>query len=104
MSELRKKQEEFTVAIAKLILAADEQGITLSFGDAYRDPRVFGPVGTYKGYGHPRSCHKLKLADDFNFEFESDHVKAHNKWDEMGGARRLLHDMNHYSSGWEDMI
>lgn len=33
-------------------------------GDSYRDPRVFGLLGTFKGYGHKSSCHKLRLADD----------------------------------------
>lgn len=119
-SALRLKQEEFTVAIAKLILAArypglidyinrgievcdESKGITLSFGDAYRDPRVFGEVGTYKGYGQERSCHKSRLAVDFNTLKASDHETLHDIWDGLGGSKRIASDANHFSFEWQGM-
>lgn len=66
MSGLRLQQIEFTRRIGKLIGWAYENGYALTFGDAYRDPKVFGEVGEFKGYGHPKSNHKSKLAVDFN--------------------------------------
>jgi hypothetical protein len=105
-SELRLAQELFARKLAEFEVWLKEQGICYSMGDAFRDPRVFGEIGTNKPgvYGHPKSCHKLKLAQDLNFEIESDHIKAHDYWDDQGGAGRLHHDMNHYSWGWKGMI
>lgn len=102
--KLRLAQEEHAHRMTLLRIWLDEQGICYTEGDSFRDPRVHGDFGAKKGYGHPFSCHKLKLADDLNFEVVCDHVRAHDKWDELGGAKRLLHDMNHYSSGWEKYL
>ena len=102
--KLRLAQEEHARRMTLLRIWLDEQGICYTEGDSFRDSRVHGEFGVKKGYGHPFSCHKLKLADDLNFEVATDHVRAHDKWDELGGAKRLLHDMNHYSSGWEKYI
>ena len=55
---LRQKQSLFVSLIAELILWAYKQGYELTFGDAYRDPRVT--------YGHPNSNHRKRLAIDLN--------------------------------------
>lgn len=57
-SELLQKQWQFAHMTHALMGYAFSQGYELTFGDAYRDPRV--------PYGHPESVHKLKLAIDFN--------------------------------------
>jgi len=80
------------------------EGIAYTEGDAFRDPRVHGEWGEKKAYGATFSCHKLKLADDLNFEKDEDHVKAHDHWDSIGGAKRILKDLNHYSSGWQGYV
>ena len=55
------------------------------------------------GYGHPNSCHKLKMAIDINFIVDGQvggedlHARLHDWWDAMGGAKRIDNDMNHYS-------
>ena len=102
-SELRKRQEAFAKAMALFEVWLSEQGINYTRGDAFRDPRVHGELGVKKGYGHAKSCHKLKLAQDLNFENDVDHARGHDKWDTMGGSTRLLHDMNHYSFEWRGM-
>lgn len=102
-SALRNRQEGFARALPKFEVWLAEQGINYSRGDAFRDPRVFGEIGESKGYGHPKSCHKLKLAQDLNFENDADHVRAHDEWDKRGGAPRIPHDMNHYSFEWQGM-
>ena len=100
---LRTEQERFAVALATLILEADKLGIKMSIGDVFRDPRLHGHIGESKGYGHRNSCHKLKLAADLNLVNANDHKKLHDIWDTMGGAPRILNDMNHYSFEWQGM-
>lgn len=86
---LRPKQVIFTKAIARLMLHAEVLGLELTFGDAYRDPRVT--------YGHKYSTHRSRLAVDFNLPNDIGHDKLHDYWDTIGGAERILEDLNHYS-------
>lgn len=102
---LRKKQSRFAVMVARLILKAEELGYEVTLGDAYRDPRVFGEVGEYRGYGQPKSCHKLRLAIDLNLFIDGSYradSKAHEKlgewWELQGGSwGGRFGDANHYS-------
>lgn len=103
MSKLWDVQVKFLRAVAKLIAFAEVNDIELTVGDAYRDPRLHGEVGVKKGYGHPRSVHKMRLAIDLNAKDPSDHVVLHDHWDKLGGAQRILEDMNHYAYSWEGM-
>ena len=107
---LGQKQRRFSVAIAKLILAATEMGYEVTLGDAYRDPRLHGTLGEKKGYGHANSMHKSRLAVDLNLfkdgKFLTDgasHSPLHDIWDDFGGAKRIPWDMNHYSFEHEGM-
>jgi hypothetical protein len=101
--KLRQKQEEFAIAVSKLISFADWSEIGVTFGDAYRDPRLHGSIGEQKGYGHKNSCHKLRLAIDLNVIDPKSHVALHDYWDTIGGAKRIEGDFNHYSMEWEGM-
>ena len=109
---LGQKQRRFTYEIAKLVIwAYDELGVQLSKGDAFRDQRVHGHFGKKKAYGRRRSCHKLKLAQDFNlFTWDGKkwvyrsstaaHAKIGAKWESMGEDHRWgghYNDGNHYS-------
>lgn len=97
--KLSKKQQNFTIAIANLILHAESLGYGLTFGDCYRSNKVF--------YGHPESTHRSRLAVDFNIfengnyldgiEAEYAHNQLHNFWDLEGGSERIANDLNHYS-------
>jgi hypothetical protein len=110
---LGQRQRRFTLQIAKLIVwAYEELGVQLTMGDAFRDPRVHGPIGTKKGYGRRSSNHKAKLAQDLNL-FTKDgegkwryrpSTKAHQaigeKWESMGEDHAWgghFNDGNHYS-------
>lgn len=103
MSELTQKQFDFNRKMAVLRLVAVELGYTLTDGDAYRDDRV--------PYGHPRSTHRSRLAEDHNIflggklltgkEADEAHGKLHDIWDMMGGAERIESDLNHYSFEWQ---
>lgn len=102
---LGEKQRKFTLAIATLIGYAYAQGYELTFGDAYRDPRVFGRHGEHKGYGKPESNHKQRLAVDFNLfrdgkylSSTEDHKPLGEYWESIGGTwGGRFGDGNHYS-------
>ena len=91
--------------VADLIDFAYTRGYEMTFGDAYRDPRVFGPVGTKIGYGRSRSNHKERLAIDLNLfkdgkylTTDKDHEPLGIYWESIGGAwGGRFNDGNHYS-------
>jgi len=103
---LRQKQSKFARMIADLIIKAYDLGYEITLGDAYRAPRLFGAVGEKKGYGHPKSCHKIRLAIDLNlFDKEGnflttteDHRQLGEWWESVGGTwGGRFNDANHYS-------
>jgi len=110
---LRKTQSRFALNVAMLILEAERRGYEVTFGDAYRDPRLHGDVGEKKGYGHSRSTHKVRLAVDLNLftatgEYITDdtgHRELHDWWvDECGGSSMIEGDPNHYSFKHDGVI
>lgn len=100
---LRDEQSKFTRMVADLIKYAYGLGYELTFGDAYRDPRV--------PYGHPRSLHKHRLAVDFNLFIDGRYqssTEAHRPlgeyWESIGGSwGGHFNDGNHYSLEWNGM-
>ena len=94
---LREKQSRFVHMIAMLILHAEHLGYTLSFGDAYRSPRV--------KYGLRNSLHRKRLAIDLNLFKNGRYLtstKAHEPlghyWESIGGTwGGRFDDGNHYS-------
>lgn len=102
---LGQKQRKFTLMVAELIQFAYSKGYELSFGDAYRDPRAFGSVGTRRYYSSANSLHKERLAVDLNL-FKNgrfltgteDHRELGEFWESIGGAwGGRFDDGNHYS-------
>jgi hypothetical protein len=103
---LVKKQQDFAIAIAKLILYAAEIGLPVTLGDAYRDPRVHGAMGVKIGYSLANSCHKIRLAVDLNIIKDgkiadiSEYKKLQEYWrTHLGGSALIESDSNHFS--WE---
>jgi len=106
---LRQQQSLFVQMVAKLINFAYENGYELTFGDAYRDPRVFGLLGERKGYGSPSSFHKQRLAIDLNLFKDGKFLsttEAHKPlgeyWKSIGGkwgGDFSKPDGNHYQFG-----
>jgi len=104
--KLREKQSKFVLMIAQLINYADSIGYDLTFGDAYRDPRVFGKYGEKKGYGSTHSQHKHRLAVDFNlfidgkYKNDTESYKPLGEyWESLGmtwGGRFTRKDGNHF--------
>lgn len=102
---LGEKQRRFTKMVPRLIDKAHELGFEVTLGDAYRDPRVFGQIGTRMGYGESRSAHKQRLAIDINLFLDGVYLvatEAHKQlgewWESQGGVwGGRFNDGNHYS-------
>jgi len=100
------KQNRFALCLGLLYLEIERRGMVYTLGDCYRSPEVFGGIGERKGYGHPSSCHKYRLAQDINL-FDADggliddnkyHKELHAWWVvNCCGAPMIPHDSNHYS-------
>jgi hypothetical protein len=92
---------------SELILKAYELGYEIALGDAFRSPKVFGEIGESKGYGHPKSCHKICLAIDLNLFKDGkylteteDHRVLGEWWEKQHELCRWggrFNDGNHYS-------
>ncbi|URG13016.1 hypothetical protein B2_23 [Stenotrophomonas phage B2] len=91
--------------VGQLIDFAYSRGYELSFGDAYRDPRVHGAMGVKGSYSAARSTHKNRLAVDFNLFKDGvfltrteDHKELGEYWESLGGTwGGRFNDGNHYS-------
>jgi len=102
---LGQKQRKFVKMVADLIQWAYANGYELTFGDAYRDPRLHGALGMKMGYGHSKSTHKIRLAVDLNLfkdgiflQGTEDHKPLGEVWESMGGSwGGRFQDGNHYS-------
>lgn len=94
---VRQKQSRFVRMVALLILHAQHLGYELTFGDAYRDPRV--------RYGLRNSLHRSRLAIDLNLfrdgrwlSSTDSHKPLGLYWESIGGAwGGRFGDGNHYS-------
>ncbi|PNH99244.1 M15 family metallopeptidase [Vibrio diazotrophicus] len=104
---LGDKQRVFTRMIADLIVFAYEQGYELTFGDAYRDPRVHGNIGEKKSYSSASSNHKQRLAVDLNLFVKGEYITNGDHpayvalgeyWESLGGSwGGRFDDANHFS-------
>jgi hypothetical protein len=99
-SELGAYQERFAESFGELLIYARSQGIKVRIKDAYRDPRLHGEFGEKRGYGAAHSVHKVSLAIDLYTQDDNDHVRLHDFWDSIGGAKRIVGDLGHYSFEW----
>jgi hypothetical protein len=104
---LGQKQRRLVRMVGQLIAWAYANGYELTFGDAYRDPRLHGPVGkrAHGSYSAASSLHKQRLAIDLNLfrdgEYLSrteDHQPLGEFWESIGGSwGGRFNDGNHYS-------
>jgi hypothetical protein len=104
---LSQRQRLFARLLPRLIDFAYEQGYEVTLGDAYRDPRVHGPIGVKLGYGHKDSNHKNRLAVDLNLfkggtflQTTADHAPLGEFWEKLHPLCRWggrFNDGNHYS-------
>ena len=101
---LSSTQQEFTVAIAQLINFAHVQGIGLTFGDAFRDPRVHGDFGTKKSYSASKSTHKKRLAVDFNVFVDGEYIADgnHEAYVTIGEEWERIHPLARWGGRFQD--
>jgi len=105
--KLGEKQELFMRLLPRLLDKAHSLGFEIRGGDLFRDPRLHGVHGEKLGYGHRKSCHKLKLAIDLNIfkdgaflQKTEDHKELGEWWESQHELCRWggrFNDGNHYS-------
>ncbi|GAK26377.1 M15 family metallopeptidase [Serratia liquefaciens] len=104
---LSEKQQLFTKLIAQLILWADEKGMRVTFGEAYRTPEQ-AALNAKKGSGISNSLHTKRLAVDLNLfingKYQTDsaaYVELGKFWESLGGSWggrfKTNPDGNHFS-------
>jgi hypothetical protein len=107
---LSHAQQEFALDVADLIWFINNEGFACTFGDAYRDPRVFGPTGQsntiisahgeYKAYGHKRSAHKRRLAIDLNLFLDGEYIHDAGPYARFGLWWKDKHPDNVWGGDW----
>lgn len=93
------KQSQFTFMLAELLLFARAQGYQVTFGYAYRSPKVA------EYFGFKKSLHTERLAVDLNLFIDGvyltdtqDHLELGLYWESLGGTwGGRFNDGNHYS-------
>ncbi|CAI2036161.1 M15 family metallopeptidase [Serratia quinivorans] len=104
---LSEKQQLFTKLIAQLILWADEKGMRVTFGEAYRTPEQ-AALNAKKGSGISNSLHTKRLAVDLNLfingQYQTNsaaYLPLGEKWEGLGGSWggrfKTNPDGNHFS-------
>lgn len=113
MGQLLEKQQTLAMMLAKLLVEMKSKGFDPVISDAYRNPMVFGPIGTRIGYGHPKSAHKRKLAIDIDlfkdgqYLISTEHHRQFGEFwksldpDARWGGDFKEPDGNHYSITYE---
>lgn len=99
---LGEKQELFMRLLPRLIDKAHEFGFDIRGGDLFRDPRVHGDFGYRCGYGHPRSCHKIKLAIDLNLTKKGALLSNTNDHKELGEWWEKQHELCRWGGRFDD--
>ena len=99
---LRQKQSLFARNIAKLIQYAYAEGYEVTFGDAYRDPRVHGKPGEKKSYSSASSNHKLRLAVDLNLFLDGKYLTSTESHRVLGCYWETLHPDNRWGGRFND--
>lgn len=85
-----------------LINKAIELGYEVTLGDAYRDPRLHGAIGIKMGYGHSKSCHKLRLAIDLNLFKDGAYLEGTENYRELGEWWEKQHSSARWGGRFKD--
>jgi hypothetical protein len=99
---LRTIQTEFAKLVPRLIDRAFEMGYEVTLGDAYRDPRAFGMMGTTKAYGHPNSAHKRRMAIDLNLFKDGDYLDSTDAHQPLGEWWEKQHQLARWGGRFKD--
>ena len=99
---LRQKQSLFARNIANLIQFAYAEGYEVTFGDAYRDPRVHGAMGKKASYSSINSNHKIRLAVDLNLFLDGKFLTSTDSHRLLGTYWETLHPDNRWGGRFND--
>ena len=99
---LGEKQKLFMRLLPRLIDYIHEQGFEGTEGDAFRDPRVHGEIGEKKGYGHPKSAHKNRLAIDINLFKDGKYLDTTEDHKLIGDFWESLHELCRWGGDFGD--
>ena len=103
MTRLSDAQKEFAQHVAELIKFIDSRGYSVTLGDAYRDPRSHGEMGTRKAYGRAKSAHKQRLAIDLNlFDAEGNYLRDSRAHAPFGEFWKGLHPENRWGGDFKN--
>lgn len=97
---LSEQQQIFTKNVAKLINYSIEQGIELTFGEAYRTREqqlLYVQTGKSKTMN---SNHLRRLAVDFNFFIDGELTYDWNRVKVLGDYWESLHSANRWGGDW----
>jgi len=100
--KLGEKQELFMSLLPGLLNKAFELGYKVRGGDLFRDPRVHGEMGIKRGYGHPRSAHKNKLAIDLNLFKDGVYMSSTEAHTELGEYWEKQHELCRWGGRFRD--
>jgi len=95
-------QREFTLDVAHLVFRAYELGYELTYGDAYRDPRVHGEFGVKGSYASKDSEHKRRLAVDFNLFKDGKYLTSTEDHRILGEIWEDMNPKNIWGGRWDD--
>lgn len=99
---LRQKQTEFARLVPRLIDKAFELGYEVTLGDAYRDPRVHGPMGSKRSYSATNSNHKIRLAIDLNLFKGGRYITDDEGHSEIGAWWETQHEDARWGGRFQD--
>lgn len=104
MSELGNLQRKMAIMVGRLIVHTyDVLGYELTLGEGYDDDNTGHMAGSthYIKLGQDLNCFKNGVWLDKGPEMEEAFGLMHDFWDSMGGAKRILKDLNHFSLEWQ---
>ena len=99
---VRKAQSKFALMVCKLIRHMHREGYEVTFGDAYRDPRVHGEWGEKKSYSTAKSNHKRRLAIDLNLFKDGVYLVSSQEHERFGKYWESLDECNRWGGRFDD--
>lgn len=97
---LSEKQQTFTKNIGLLIGWAYANGYAMTFGDAYRDPRL-AALNAQQGKGIVKSLHTQRLAVDFNLFKAGVYLPKSEDYRPLGEYWKTLDPLNRWGGDFK---
>ena len=98
---LGQHQRLFTQLVGQLIAFAYSNGYELTFGDAYRDPRL-AALNAQQGKGIAKSLHSQRLAIDFNLFDAGLYMPKSESYKPLGEYWKTLHPLCCWGGDFKD--